>query len=346
MSWFSGANPFEDNRDRFGYGASGYEHPQSYGYEYKSPAGYGDSYAVSQSEAPVSRSMSMASGDYEHRYEEAPAMYGSSYSEESYPDSPPLSDRYRDYEPQPAPAYHQYNDYTEQASYGSQYVNNYEEEPCFGSRYNDYGDVRYDESLFRNTNTCDFRKSETTFGMEPSFLADAEVTEATEEVLVTLRGAQVHLVNDQESLLLGEGDFSVVLIEQAGNGIVAFVRVGEDLRWPLTKDEPAVKLDSSHYFFTIRVPRPVDEMDRETARGPSQEVMTYGVTFSVSGQEEHLRELDSILKNYNQFSSPKLVPMRDEFDGPHHGYDQLHDGLRISRSETTPSDSVQVLCLP
>jgi spartin len=286
--------------------------------------------------------MSIAFGNYEYRHEEAPPVYGSSNLEELSPDSPPPSDRHRGYEPESAPSYQRYNDYAEQAAYGSLYVNNYGGEPCFGSGYSYYEDARYNESLYRNTNTCDFRKSEKTFGMEPSFTADAEVTEATEEVLVSLRGAEVHLVDDQESLLLGEGDFSVVLIEQAGNGIVAFVRVGEDLRWPLTKDEPAVKLDSSHYFFTIRVPRPVDEMDRETARGPSQEVMTYGVTFAVEGQEENLRELDSILKNYNQFSSPKLVPVRDEFDGPDDGYDQLHYGLRISRSETTPSGSVQV----
>lgn len=350
MSWLSGTNPFEDNRDRYGFCSSGYDHRQSYDHEYKSPASYGDSYAAPQFEAPASFLMPMAdsraSGDYEYKYEEAPPMYRSKESSPGRENSPPPSDRYRDYEPEPAPAYQRYNDYAVQPSYGSRYVNNYEEELSFGSRYNDYGDVRYDESPFRNmSNTCNFSKSETTFGMEPSFTADAEVTEATEEVLVSLRGAQVHLVDDQESLLLGEGDFSVVLIEQAGNEIVAFVRVGENLRWPLTKDEPAVKLDSSHYFFTIRIPRPVDEMDRETARGPSQEVMTYGVTFLVAGQEEHLRELDFILKNYNQFSSPKLVPVRDEFDGafgPDHGHDQLHDGLRISRSEIATSDSVQI----
>lgn len=332
MSWLSGANPFEDKRDShgYGYGATAYEHPYSYDYGYKTATGYGDSY-----EAPASFSMSITSGDYENRYEEAPPTYGSSYSKESSP------------ELERAPAYKRYNDYAEQASYGSRYVKNYEEEPCFGSRYDtrydEYGDLKYGESLSRNTNSsCDYRKSEITFGMEPTFMVDAEVTEASEDVLVSLRGAQVHLVDDQDSVLLGEGEFSVVLIEQAGKEVVAFVRVGDDLRWPLTKDEPAVKLDSSHYFFTIRVPRRVDEMDSDTARGSSQEVVTYGVTFAVEGQEEHLRELDSVLKNYNQFSSPKLVPVRDEFDGPDYGYDHLYNGLRISRNETTPSDSLQI----
>jgi hypothetical protein len=135
----------------------------------------------------------------------------------------------------------------------------------------------------------------------------------------------VHLVDNQESPLLAEGDFSVVRIEQEGNGIVAFVRVGDNLRWPLTKDEPAVKLDSSHYFFTIRVPRRVDDMDRETA-GASQECMSYGVTFVAKGQERQLRELDAVLEQYSGFSNPQLVHgdrERDEFDGAFgdgHGY--------------------------
>lgn len=287
MSWLTGGNLFEDNRDRCGYGD----------YEYKSPAGYGG--------APVSF-------EYENRYEGAHNRY-----EEA---------RYRDYESEPAPAFNY--DY----SNGSRYVSNYEEEA--------YGDLRYDESMSR---TCDYRKSEATFGMEPSFIADEEVVEPTQEVLVTLRDAQVHLVDDQEIFLLGEGEFSVVLIEQAGNGILPFVRVGDDLRWPLTKDEPAVKLDDSHYFFTICVPRPIDEMDTETASDPSQEVITYGVTFPAEGQEESLRELDSILKNYNEFSNPKVVPVGYGAFGSDYGYDEMDDGLRIYRNETTPADSLQVL---
>jgi spartin len=156
----------------------------------------------------------------------------------------------------------------------------------------------------------------TTAVTDPGYGAEA-VTETLEDVLVRVRGAMVHLVDDQESPLLAEGDFSVVRIEQEGNGIVAFVRVGDNLRWPLTKDESVVKLDSSHYFFTIRVPRRVDDMDRDTA-GASQECMSYGVTFSAAGQERQMRELDEVLEQYSGFSTPQLVHgdrERDEFDG-------------------------------
>jgi hypothetical protein len=105
--------------------------------------------------------------------------------------------------------------------------------------------------------------------------AAAPMVGASEEVLVSIPGAMVHLIDDQECPFLSAGEFSVVRVQQQGNGMVAFVRVGEQLRWPLTKDEPAVKLDTTHYFFTIRVPRPVDKMDRETARQVSSDNITY-----------------------------------------------------------------------
>lgn len=158
-----------------------------------------------------------------------------------------------------------------------------------------------DETLFRTaSNTYDFNAVET------SPAVDQQQTEAREETLVTVRGATVHLVDEDGSPMLGQGDFSVVRIEQEGNGIVAFVRVGDQLRWPLTQDEPAIKLDSSHYYFTIRVPRSVDHMVHETTEG--DEPISYGVTFAdVNRQERQLQEVDSVLERYSNFSKPQLV---------------------------------------
>lgn len=80
---------------------------------------------------------------------------------------------------------------------------------------------------------------------------------AFEEVLVSIPGAMVHLVDAVESVLLGSGEFSVVKISQSQDdqlqGVVAFVRVGEDLRWPLMRDEQVVKLDPIHYVFSLPV---------------------------------------------------------------------------------------------
>lgn len=75
---------------------------------------------------------------------------------------------------------------------------------------------------------------------------------AFEERLVTIPGAMVHLVDEHESVLLGSGDFSVVRINQGDEqGIVALVRVGDGLQWPLMSDEQVVKLGPIHYVFSI-----------------------------------------------------------------------------------------------
>lgn len=80
-----------------------------------------------------------------------------------------------------------------------------------------------------------------------------------EECLVTIPNAIVHLVDEQQSPHLATGHFSIVRIAQKGNGIVVLVRVGENLHWPLMKDEPTVKLDPTHYFFSLPVPSSIDE---------------------------------------------------------------------------------------
>lgn len=77
---------------------------------------------------------------------------------------------------------------------------------------------------------------------------------AFEEQLVSIPGAMVHLVDRQESVLLGSGELVVVRINQnEEQGVVALVRVGKDLQWPLMRDEQVVKLDPIHYVFSLPV---------------------------------------------------------------------------------------------
>lgn len=78
-------------------------------------------------------------------------------------------------------------------------------------------------------------------------------TGGSEEVLVSVAGTIVHLVDEEESVLLGTGNFTVVRIKQQNEGIVALVRVGSNLQWPLMSDEQVVKLDPIHYVFSIPI---------------------------------------------------------------------------------------------
>jgi len=124
-----------------------------------------------------------------------------------------------------------------------------------------------------------------------------------EECLVTVPNAIVHLVDENQSPHLATGHFSIIRIAQKGNGIVVLVRVGENLHWPLMKDEPTVKLDPTHYFFTIAVP---SELDSESEQ--NMETLNYGVTFpDAKKHENEMKQLDEILTQYSFFSSPTLV---------------------------------------
>jgi len=122
-----------------------------------------------------------------------------------------------------------------------------------------------------------------------------------EETLVRIPGrAVVNLVEAGEEVSdspqLGSGEFSIVRLVQGNTGIALFVNVGEDVRWPLTKDEPTLKLDARHYLFSIRPPR-----DEEAADKDGTEILNYGVTFA---DEEGLDLLDSFLQQHACLSLP------------------------------------------
>ncbi|CAN6485306.1 unnamed protein product [Victoria cruziana] len=122
--------------------------------------------------------------------------------------------------------------------------------------------------------------------------------EATEETVVTIPGAIVHLIDKQNSVQLASGDFSIIRLLQSGNVVAVFARVRDEIQWPLAKDERVVKLDDSHYFFTLRVPA---ELGSPTSKG-AEEMLNYGLTFTAQGQGKVLKEFDEILNTYSCFS--------------------------------------------
>jgi DNA mismatch repair ATPase MutL len=80
---------------------------------------------------------------------------------------------------------------------------------------------------------------------------EEEDDQGEEECLVSIPGTVVHMVDDEESPHLATGVFSIVRITQNGNGILVLANVGHNLHWPVLKDMPTVKLDPTHYFFSL-----------------------------------------------------------------------------------------------
>ncbi|KAL9670709.1 hypothetical protein QQ045_008267 [Rhodiola kirilowii] len=127
--------------------------------------------------------------------------------------------------------------------------------------------------------------------------------ESLQQLIIKLPGAILHLIDKHYSVQLASGDFTVTSLTQGGNVIAVLARVGDEIQWPLTKkDQAAVKLDESHYFFSFCAPSQDD---------PAEDVLSYGLTFACKGQEFLLNELDRVLDYYSNFSVQRVVDKGD-----------------------------------
>ncbi|KAG6413521.1 hypothetical protein SASPL_126235 [Salvia splendens] len=129
-----------------------------------------------------------------------------------------------------------------------------------------------------------------------------------EQVLVTIPGSIVHLIDKERSVELASGDFSVVQLLQGGNAVAALARVGEQIQWPLARDEAAVKLDDSHYFFSLRVPAAANDGEG----GGGEDLLNYGLTIAAKGQEDKVRELDGVLEKFSAFKVEKAAAVVEQ----------------------------------
>ncbi|WOL07299.1 hypothetical protein Cni_G16039 [Canna indica] len=127
-----------------------------------------------------------------------------------------------------------------------------------------------------------------------------------EETLLRVPGAILHLIDPHRSFELGAGDFSLVRLRQGDDTVAVLARLGDGLvQWPLARDEAAVKLDDSHYFFSLRVPPTSGDLD--DGGGDNDDLLlNYGLTFASKGQEALLRQLDALLQAYSSFSVRKV----------------------------------------
>ncbi|KAI8565462.1 hypothetical protein RHMOL_Rhmol03G0261200 [Rhododendron molle] len=107
------------------------------------------------------------------------------------------------------------------------------------------------------------------------------------EILLRIPGCKVHLMEEGEAVELANGDFSLFHVSDENVPLATTVKVGDELQWPLTNDEPVVKLDALHYLFSL----PMTD---------GEEPLSYGVSFPDGGGS--LGSLDSFLKEHSCFS--------------------------------------------
>ncbi|KAI6701075.1 hypothetical protein NL676_015399 [Syzygium grande] len=140
--------------------------------------------------------------------------------------------------------------------------------------------------------------------------SDNLYSQPSEETLVKVPGAIVHLIQTEKSIELAWGELAIVCLKQGDNVIAVLARVGDEIQWPLAKDEPAVKLDDTHYFFTLRVPGN-GAVEDDRAEGGDFEMLNYGLTFAAKGQGGLLKELDRVLEMYSCFSVQEVKEMEN-----------------------------------
>lgn len=106
-------------------------------------------------------------------------------------------------------------------------------------------------------------------------------------------------MDEGEAIELAKGEFTLARIFDENVSLATIIKVGDDLQWPLTKDEPVVKLDVLHYLFSLPM--------------KDDEPLSYGVTFSeVYGSSLGL--LDSFLREHSCFSGAATSTRKNDID--------------------------------
>ncbi|KAJ0040654.1 hypothetical protein Pint_28467 [Pistacia integerrima] len=128
--------------------------------------------------------------------------------------------------------------------------------------------------------------------------------QSVEETLIKVPGVILHLIDKSYSVELACGDLKIIRLVQEENTVAVLASVADEIQWPLGKDEATVKLDDSHYFFSIGFPPDSDTGDDTNVK--DSDLLNYGLTIASKGQENLLKELDGILQAYSCFSVQKV----------------------------------------
>ncbi|KAH9801016.1 Senescence domain-containing protein [Citrus sinensis] len=148
---------------------------------------------------------------------------------------------------------------------------------------------------------CFRSRSKNTSAMKSSSASPSNPESRTlkQEVLLRIPGCTVHLMDEGEAIELAKGEFTLVRIFDENVSLATIIKVGDDLQWPLTKDEPVVKLDVLHYLFSLPM--------------KDDEPLSYGVTFS-EAYGSSLGLLDSFLREHSCFSGAATSTRKNDID--------------------------------
>ena len=128
--------------------------------------------------------------------------------------------------------------------------------------------------------------------------------ESLEEILVVVPGVILHLIDNKYSVELASGDLSIIRLWQGHNIIAVLVRIGQEIQWPLAKVEASVKVDGSHYFFSLppMMENSSGSDSSDDEKNEEEKSLNYGLTIAPEGKEPLVEMLDGILEEYSSFT--------------------------------------------
>nr|XP_043608494.1 senescence/dehydration-associated protein At3g51250-like [Erigeron canadensis] len=125
--------------------------------------------------------------------------------------------------------------------------------------------------------------------------------ESSEEIIINIPNCIIHLIDKHQSVELASGELQILQLRQGPAVVAVIARIGNQIQFPLTKDEAAVKLDGSHYFFTLRT-----GSESKSDLEPDN-LLNYGLT--VPGHDFDMEFFDGILDEYSVFSVKDVSPV-------------------------------------
>ncbi|CAN6181542.1 unnamed protein product [Urochloa humidicola] len=120
---------------------------------------------------------------------------------------------------------------------------------------------------------------------------------ASEDLLLRIPGAQLHLIDRSRSHPLAAGDLSILRIRSGATSLAAIALL-DSVQWPLARDVAAVKLDPCHYSFSLTVPPSADD--------PNPGTLHYGLTLAHPDDR-----LDDLLAAFTSFSVHSVVGTKE-----------------------------------
>jgi len=104
----------------------------------------------------------------------------------------------------------------------------------------------------------------------------------SETELVKIAGAQLCLIDGEESVLMQCGDFSLRLLKQAHSPLAAVVAAVGEVQWPVGKDAPVLKVWNRRYTFAL----------------PG---LVYGILFPNDTPEHVIEQLEGVMDQFCTF---------------------------------------------